>query len=81
MSLSDAEIADIKNKLKEARAAYHRLQMGEQAVEFRDSDGSSVRYNSSNVSRLKAYIAELEGLLRGCDAVRASKLPLRPVWS
>lgn len=80
MSLTDAEIVETQNRLKEARSVYHRLQMGEQAVEFRDSDGSSVRYNSSNVSRLKAYIAELEGTLRGCESVRRNKLPLRPVW-
>ena len=80
MSLSPEEIAVIKARLAEAKKAYHEIMMGKGTAEVRDSDGSSIRYTTANASRLKAYIAELEELLRGCDVQRRNKLPLRPVW-
>ncbi|MER8924356.1 gpW family head-tail joining protein [Mesorhizobium sp. M0859] len=64
--------------LGEAKAAYHRLMIGEAAVEVRDSDGQTIRYTSANASRLKAYIAELEQQLAGTTA--CARRPLRPVW-
>ncbi|RWP29849.1 gpW family head-tail joining protein [Mesorhizobium sp.] len=64
--------------LSEAKAAYHRLMIGEAAVEIRDSNGETIRYTSANASRLKAYIAELEQQLAGTTA--AARLPLRPMW-
>ncbi|RWF33708.1 gpW family head-tail joining protein [Mesorhizobium sp.] len=63
--------------LAEAKSAYHRLQIGESAVEVRDATGESVRYTPANASRLKAYIAELEAENNGCGRVVP---PLRPVW-
>lgn len=80
MSLSPEEIVKIKNRLAEARDAYHRISMSRQPVEIRDSDGSSIRYNTNNLSRLKAYIAELESELLGCGVSQFNKRPLRPVW-
>ena len=71
MALTTAE------KLAAARDAYHRLMTGEQAVEVRDSDGSSVRYTQANASRLHTYIKELESELAG--TVRRGG-PLRPVF-
>lgn len=71
MALTTAE------KLAAARDAYHRLMTGEQAVEVRDSDGSSVRYTQANANRLRTYIKELETELAGT----ARKVgPLRPVF-
>lgn len=64
-------------KLTEARAAYHRLMMGEQAVEVRDSNGESIRYSQANASRLKTYISELEQELAGTVVSRG---PLRPYF-
>ena len=80
MSLSPEEILLIKKRLLEAETAYHEVMMGKGTAEVRDSDGSSIRYTTANASRLKAYIAELKGLLLDCDAQRTNKLPLRPVW-
>lgn len=64
--------------LNEAKAAYHRLQIGEQAVDVRDADGSSIRYTAANASRLEAYIAKLQAELSG-DQSRLRR-PMRPVW-
>ncbi|UVK46828.1 gpW family protein [Mesorhizobium sp. AR07] len=63
--------------LADARAAYHRLQIGEAAAEIRDSNGESIRYTSANASRLWAYIKRLEADLAGTAAVVK---PLRPTW-
>ncbi|GLK84664.1 gpW family protein [Ancylobacter defluvii] len=49
--------------LAEARTAYHRLQIGESAVEVRDSDGSSIRYTAANANMLVRYIKSLEAAL------------------
>ena len=56
MSVSNADL------LVEARAALHSIMTGTQAVEVRDSTGESIRYSNGNVSRLRAYIKELEAL-------------------
>ncbi|WP_238372428.1 gpW family protein [Heliomarina baculiformis] len=47
-------------QLTEARAAYHRLQLGELAVSFRDGNGEQVEYNRASAPRLAAYINDLE---------------------
>lgn len=65
--------------LSEAKDAYHRLQIGEAAVEIRDATGESIRYSQANSSRLKAYIAELEADLAGTSST-VRRAPLRPVW-
>ncbi|MER9522506.1 gpW family protein [Mesorhizobium sp. M0292] len=70
-------MATTADLLAEAKAAYHRLQVGGAAVEVRDATGEMIRYSPANASRLKAYIAELEAELRGCAKVVP---PLRPVW-
>ena len=64
--------------LKEAKAAYHRLQIGEQAVDVRDADGSSIRYTAANASRLEAYIAKLQAEVNGTSG--HLRRPMRPVW-
>lgn len=56
-------MATIQERLTEAESAFHRLQLGESAVEVRDSDGSSVRYTPANASRLAAYIEDLRAQL------------------
>ncbi len=70
-------MATTADLLKEAKAAYHRLIIGAQAVEIRDSNGESIRYTMANASRLKAYIAELEAELIGQPPVVP---PMRPIW-
>jgi hypothetical protein len=46
--------------LAEAKAAYHRLMLGESVVEVRDQSGESIRYQAATVSRLLAYIRTME---------------------
>lgn len=46
--------------LEEAKAALHKLKTGTSVVEFRDSNGESVRYRPSNSGDLQAYIRQLE---------------------
>lgn len=71
-------VEEITQNLAEARAALHALQIGQSAVEIRDSNGDSIRYTPANVSRLRAYIGELEQMLRGRNG-RAVK-PMVPTW-
>lgn len=80
-TLSPSEIADIQQRLREARAALHNVQIGQSAVEIRDSNGDAVRYTPANASRLKAYIAELEALLKNDEALmRRARRPMVPTW-
>lgn len=53
-------MATLAEQLTEARAAYHRLQLGELAVSFRDGNGEQVEYNRASAPRLAAYINDLE---------------------
>jgi hypothetical protein len=46
--------------LTEAKAAYHRLMLGESVVEVRDQSGESIRYQAATASRLLAYIRQME---------------------
>jgi len=46
--------------LAEALDARHRLLKGELEAEIRTADGESVKYAAADVTRLDAYIAELE---------------------
>lgn len=52
-----------QEKITEAEAALHSLVLGKQAVEVRDSNGETVRFTQANVTRLRAYIAELRATL------------------
>ena len=47
-------------QLAEARAAYHRLQIGEAPAVFVDQNGERVEYTRTTAPRLAAYIADLE---------------------
>jgi hypothetical protein len=73
-----ATTAELQGYLAEAEAAYRDLMIGKSAVEFRDSNGESVRYTTANARLLKAYIADLKVQIAGLDA--CYRRPLRPVW-
>lgn len=66
--------------IAEAEVAQHRLMMGQQEVSVRDSNGDQVTFNSSNASRLAAYIQWLKSELANLDRVPL-RGPLRPIWS
>lgn len=54
------ERAELTQYLADAKKAYHRLVTGASAVEFRDSNGESVRYSAISANQLKGYILSLE---------------------
>lgn len=60
-----------EDKLAEAKAALHDLQIGKSTVEVWDGD-YRVRYTAATVSGLQAYIAQLEAqcgsTATGCGA-------------
>lgn len=53
-------MATTQQKLDEARAAYHRLQLGLVARVVVDTDGSRVEFTAANRAELAAYIRKLE---------------------
>jgi len=55
----------LAQQLTEARAAYHRLQLGEAAVTFVDQNGERVEYKPASAAKLAAYIRDLESQLAG----------------
>lgn len=58
-------MATTAEQLAEARAAYHRLMIGEALVSITDQNGERVEYNRASAPRLAAYIADLERLSAG----------------
>jgi len=60
-------MAALAEQLTEARAAFHRLQVGESAVRFTDQNGESVEYNRASAPRLAAYINDLERQAMGVN--------------
>ena len=60
MTLSAAE------RLREAQQALHNLLIGGGIQRVVDSNGESVSYTTANVTRLRAYIAELKLEVAGC---------------
>lgn len=53
----------LETRLAEAKTALHTLQMGQQARVLVDQNGERVEFTPNTVSRLTAYIAELESEL------------------
>lgn len=55
----------LADQLAEARAAYHRLQIGEAASVLVDQNGERIEYRPATAPRLAAYIADLERQIAG----------------
>lgn len=55
-------MTDCVQRLAEAKAALHQLQLGKQVVkvEVHGAPGRSVTYTPANIEQLKRYIAALE---------------------
>lgn len=64
-------------RLQEARDALHALLTGQAVVKVTDQSGESMTYSTANVSRLRAYIKELEAELAGTFAPTG---PIRPMF-
>ena len=58
-------MATLAEKLTEARDAYHRLMIGEAAVDYTDQSGERVTYTRVSAPRLAAYIRDLEQQIAG----------------
>lgn len=70
MALSEAETAAVQARLDDARAALHRLLLGEQTVSVAH-EGEAVTFSQASEGRLRRYIAELETTLgQRCTARR-----------
>jgi hypothetical protein len=55
----------LADQLTEARAAYHRLMIGEAAHVFVDQNGERIEYTRASAPKLAAYISDLERQLAG----------------
>lgn len=66
-------MATLQEQLTEARATYHRLQLGESAVSFTDQNGEKIEYRAATVQKLAAYINDLERQIRGKARVTTIK--------
>lgn len=59
---------DYEKLLEEAELAYHKLATGKAAVEFRDSNGETIRYTQTSMGDLAKYIQLLKSQLGlGCN--------------
>lgn len=69
-------MATLQERLDEAEAAYHDLQIGKSVVELRDSNNETVRYNPASLPKLAAYIESLKNQI---DPTRCGG-PMRPLF-
>lgn len=63
-------------RLVEAQAALHAIQIGQGIQSVTDQNGESVRYTTANVTRLMAYIEQLKQEIAGTPTRRSG--PIRP---
>ena len=68
-------MATIREKLDQAREAYHALQTGKAASVYVDQNGERVEYLPATVRNLAAYITELEMQDAGQAAPRSISEP------
>ena len=73
-------LVTLRLRLNEAEEAQHRLMLGQQEVEIRDSNGETVKYSAANASRLREYIAMLNAQIQA-QIRPPMRGPIRPVWS
>ncbi|MEX2629497.1 MAG: gpW family head-tail joining protein [Tistlia sp.] len=64
-------MATVVERLAEAEAKLHDLELGQAEVEVRDADGRSVRYTPATAAHLRAYIAQLRREAGGARRGRA----------
>ena len=58
----------LDEKIDSAKTALHSLLTGELPKVVVDQNGERVEYNSTSVSKLRQYIAELEAEKSGCPS-------------
>lgn len=57
------DLDDLKNKLKEAEAAYHSLMMGGSVRVFVDQNAERIEYTAANKQNLWNYIISLRSMI------------------
>ncbi|APO74259.1 phage head-to-tail joining protein [Rhizobium etli 8C-3] len=70
MALTEAERALAQARLDEARAALHRLTIGQAEVSL-VYNGESITYSAADAGRLQTYIRQLEAQLGLRSSARA----------
>lgn len=70
-------MATAAQRLVEAETALHNILIGNGVQRVQDQSGEAVTYTTANVSRLRAYIAELKAEIAG---VAPCGGPIRPVF-
>ncbi len=53
-------MATVAERLAEAEAALHDLELGQREVEVRDADGRSITFNQVTAEQLRGYVAQLK---------------------
>lgn len=66
-----------RQRLTEAKAAYHSLQTGTMARVVVDQNGERVEFNAANAGRLAAYIQQLEVAVGSCSGATPTNGPAR----
>jgi hypothetical protein len=75
--MTDEERALAFERLKQAEAAWHDLNLGMQARVFVDQNGERVEYTPASRSGLRAYIMELKsalGMKTGASAPMGARI-------
>jgi len=66
------DTATLQQRLSEAEAALHQLQIGAAEVEIQKAD-RMVKFNAASVATLKAYIADLKSQLVALGALTSAQ--------
>jgi hypothetical protein len=70
----------LQQKLAEAEAAYHRLQIGKSVREVVDQNGEKIIYTPANRNDLAAYIEQLKGLIATAGGATTARGRAARLW-
>jgi hypothetical protein len=74
-------MATLAERLVEAEAAYHDLQIGKSARVYADQNGERVEFTAANAARLLGYIKDLKLQIANENAgTTQSEGPMRPFF-
>lgn len=62
----------VSDRLREAEAALHRLQIGEAFTRVRLSDGSETEFKAAQINELRAYVNQLRDEAQGRNRRRGA---------
>lgn len=73
-----ADLATLNQRLTEAEAALHKLLIGQSVATLRDQNGEMVTYQQASISKLRAYISDLQRQIDALNGACRPAGPLRP---